>query len=110
MALRDAALRLDVAVLRRMGLGDGAIWAQVREMVDRIVRKVGDDNAKGLAVSRVPHLRGVGTVRPVGDGRVEVDVAFRREAARRTRGGESEGGRSRGTTVFAKHCVVATGS
>merc|ERR1712147_605006 len=98
-ALRDAALRIDVPVLRRMGLGDAAIWAQVSEMVDRIVRKCGDDNARGLAVSRVPHLRGFGVVKPVG-GAVEVDVKFRRT----TKGG------SAGTTVRGKHCVVATGS
>ena len=95
-ALRDAALRIDVPVLRRMGLGDAAIWAQVSEMVDRIVRKCGDDNARGLAVSRVPHLRGFGVVKPVG-GAVEVDVKFRRT----TKGG------SAGTTVRGKHCVVA---
>lgn len=29
-ALRDAALRMDVGVLRSMGIGDAAIWSQVR--------------------------------------------------------------------------------
>lgn len=34
-ALRDAALRIDVGVLRSMGLGDAAIWSQARSQQSR---------------------------------------------------------------------------
>eukprot|EP00965_Chrysotila_dentata_P071734 2369769-Pleurochrysis_carterae.AAC.4 len=61
-ALRDAALRLDVSVLRSMGIGDAAIWAQVRELVDLIKKKAGENNADALTLSRVPHLRGKGAL------------------------------------------------
>ena len=37
-ALRDASLRIDVPVLRSMGIGDAAIWAQVRELVQVLTR------------------------------------------------------------------------
>ena len=37
-ALRDAAQRLDVRVLREMGIGDKAIWAQVRWPISPICR------------------------------------------------------------------------
>ena len=57
-ALRDSALRLDVRVLRSMGIVDTAIWEQVRGFVEQILRKSGDNNAKALALSGVPHLRG----------------------------------------------------
>ena len=51
-ALRDSALRLDVNVLRSMGIVDTAIWAQVDEFVQRILRKSGDNNMKALSLSR----------------------------------------------------------
>ena len=44
-ALRDSALRIDVPVLRSMGIVDAAIWAQVRGFVEQILRKSGDNNA-----------------------------------------------------------------
>ena len=45
VACRSAALRLDVKVLRDMGIGDAAIWAQITELVDSIKMKAGDGNA-----------------------------------------------------------------
>ena len=49
-------------MLRSMGIGDAAIWAQVGELVDKILRKSGDNNAGALALARVPHLRGQGRI------------------------------------------------
>jgi len=79
-ALRDSALRLDVPVLRSMGIVDTAIWAQVNEFVQQILRKSGDNNMKALSLSNVPHLRGLGSLRPNldADARCTVDVAYRR--------------------------------
>ncbi|KAJ1449313.1 hypothetical protein M885DRAFT_536162 [Pelagophyceae sp. CCMP2097] len=99
-ALRDAALKLDVSVLRSMGLGDAAIWAQVRELVDRIVRKCGDDNARALSDARVPHLRGRGRISDATAEGVQVDVAF----------GDGVGGGGRAQTLKARHALLATGS
>jgi len=99
-ALRDCARRLDVSTLRAMGLGDAAVWAQVRESTQRITKKCGADNAARLFAERVPCFRGQGTVVRADSKGVAVDVAFRRT----TRSG------SAGTTVLAKHALVATGS
>ena len=44
-ALRDASKKIDVRVLRSMGLGDAAIWAQVQEKVSSILVKAGGNNA-----------------------------------------------------------------
>ena len=85
-----------------MGLGDGAIWAQVKEFVERITRKCGDDNARGLAEARIPHFRGFGKVCKVTESSVEVEVAFRRRKER--------SGGSLGTLVRGKHALIATGS
>ena len=76
-ALRDSALRLDVPVLRSMGIVDAAIWAQVNEFVQQILRKSGDNNMKALCLNNVPHLRGMGRLRP-SDARCSVEVAYRR--------------------------------
>ena len=72
-ALRDASLRIDVPVLRSMGIGDAAIWAQVRELVDSILRKSGDGNARALSLARIPHLRGFGRLAPSNDGKIAVE-------------------------------------
>lgn len=80
-ALRDSALRLDVPVLRSMGIVDAAIWAQVNEFVQQILRKSGDNNMKALCLNNVPHLRGMGRLRPSDDdggARCSVEVAYRR--------------------------------
>lgn len=61
-ALRDSALRIDVAVLRSMNIDDEAIWNQVDGSVQRILRQSGDNNAGALAMERVPSLRGRGTL------------------------------------------------
>ena len=61
-ALRDSALRIDVAVLRSMNIDDEAIWNQVDGSVQRILRQSGDNNAGALAINRVPSLRGRGTL------------------------------------------------
>jgi len=75
-ALRDAALRIDVGVLRSMGIGDAAIWSQVRELIDSILMKAGSNNAKALTLGRVPHLRGTASFAPqsAGDGNGPVQV------------------------------------
>ena len=99
-ALRDSALRLDVSVLRSMGIGDVAIWAQVRDLVEQIMRKSGDNNARALALARVPHLRGTGKVLGLpadGAARVRVGVSF-------------SGAVERGTELLAQNCLLATGS
>ena len=87
-ALRDSALRLDVRVLRSMGIVDTAIWEQVRGFVEQILRKSGDNNAKALALSGVPHLRGYGALRAAPDdwgaeGRCAVQVQFQQQRAKR---------------------------
>lgn len=87
-ALRDSALRLDVQVLRSMGIVDTAIWEQVRGFVEQILRKSGDNNAKALALSGVPHLRGYGALRAAPDdwgaeGRCAVQVQFQQQRAKR---------------------------
>ena len=61
-ALRDSALRIDVGVLKTMGISDEAIWNQLSGFVEQIMRKSGDNNAKALGVNRVPHLRGLGSL------------------------------------------------
>ena len=61
-ALRDSALRIDVAVLRSMNIDDEAIWNQVDGSVQKILRQSGDNNAGALAMERVPSLRGRGTL------------------------------------------------
>ena len=85
-ALRDSALRLDVNVLKSMGINDAAIWNQLSGFVEQIMRKSGDNNAKALSVSRVPHLRGVGTMCTTPDdgepGRCTVAVEFQQPRAK----------------------------
>ena len=61
-ALRDSALRIDVAVLRSMNIDDEAIWNQVDGSVQRILRQSGDNNAGAMAINRIPSLRGRGTL------------------------------------------------
>ena len=99
-ALRDASLRIDVPVLRSMGIGDAAIWAQVRELVDSILRKSGDGNARALSLARIPHLRGFGRLAPSDDGKIAVDVEFSGSRAARRRGGRR----------CARRALLATGS
>ena len=48
-ALRDSALRIDVPVLRSMGIGDEAIWEQLRTFVNKILRKSGENNVRALS-------------------------------------------------------------
>ena len=55
-ALRDDSQRIDVRVLREMGMGDIAVWAQVHELTSSILRKAGENNAAALNYARVPHL------------------------------------------------------
>jgi len=109
-ALRDASLRLDVSVLRSMGIGDAAIWRQVRELIDSILMKAGSNNARALSQGRVPHLRGVASLVPPdkarseGEGCVDVEVAFTSGAS------ESPDNAPRTTRVRARHALIATGS
>jgi NAD(P) transhydrogenase len=95
-ALRDAAQRIDVKVLRNMGIGDVAIWAQVDELIGSIVRKCGRDNMQALTLARVPHLRGIGRLASADGSEVVVDVAFQRGG-----GGER---------VVCRKALLATGS
>ena len=108
-ALRDAALKVDVAVLRQMGIGDSAIWSQVREQVDTTMRKAGANNMAALTFARVPHLRGAGSLVPAAElaaderapkARCAVDVAFSQRV-----GGRKDGGR-----VYCDQVLLATGS
>ncbi|KAL3893816.1 MAG: hypothetical protein SGPRY_013989 [Prymnesium sp.] len=94
-ALRDAALRIDVGVLRKMGIGDAACWAQISELVDSIRMKAGDTNAEGLSVSRIPHLRGRGSLLPSDGDELKVKVAFNEQ---------------RSDTVGGGNVILATGS
>ena len=96
-ALRDSALRLDVPVLRSMGIVDAAIWAQVNEFVQQILRKSGNNNMKAISLSNIPHLRGLGRLRPSKDAgaRCTIEVAYQR--------GES-------ITLRSDHVLLATGS
>lgn len=123
-ALRDAAMRLDVRVLREMGLGDAAIWAQVNELVQSILRKAGSNNAEALVQARVPHLRGFGVLAPTAeaakaaaaaeavgdtdgavsidaDGAITVDVVFSQSTSK---------GETRSTSVKADNVLLCTGS
>ena len=101
-ALRDGSLRIDVPVLRSMGIGDAAIWAQVRELVDSILRKSGDGNARALSLARIPHLRGFGRLAPSDDGKIAVDVEFT--------GSGKGSAETRRTTLRATNALLATGS
>jgi glycine/D-amino acid oxidase-like deaminating enzyme len=58
-ALRDSALRIDVPVLRSMGIGDEAIWEQLRTFVNKILRKSGENNVRAppLASTRSQRRR-----------------------------------------------------
>ena len=96
-ALRDAALRIEVKVLRKMGIGDAACWAQISELVDSIRMKAGDGNAGALSLARIPHLRGRGMLVPGedDDGRVDVQVRFNAERSERIKG---------------NHVILTTGS
>lgn len=57
-ALREAAQRIDVKVLRNMGIGDRAIWAQVNEVIQSLMKKSGKNNADALSRLGIPALRG----------------------------------------------------
>ena len=112
-ALRDSALRLDVPVLRSMGISDIAIWAQINEFVQQILRKSGENNMNALSLNRVPHLRGLGSLRKCASGRAryeqemgegsfpaaqcEVEVSF-------------TGGRADKVVLKSQNVLVATGS
>lgn len=96
-ALRDSAIRLDVPVLRAMGISDKAIWAQVNGFVQQILRKSGDNNMNALSLSRVPHLRGLGRMLPNPDStaRCAIEVSYPR--------GDS-------VTLRSDNVLLATGS
>lgn len=85
-ALRDSALRIDVGVLKSMGISDEAIWNQLSGFVEQIMRKSGDNNAKALGVNRVPHLRGLGSLCATPDdgapGRCTVAAEFQQPRAK----------------------------
>lgn len=98
-ALRDSALRMDVRVLRSMGIGDSAIWEQVQEFVEKILRKSGTNNMGALSMARVPHLRGIGNVARDADGKVVVEVRFQQQNAK-----------NQNVVLHAEHVLVATGS
>ena len=85
-----------------MGIGDAAIWAQVRELVDSILRKSGDGNARALSLARIPHLRGFGRLAPSDDGKIAVDVEFT--------GSGKGSAETRRTTLRATNALLATGS
>ena len=86
----------------RMGIGDAAIWAQVRELVDSILRKSGDGNARALSLARIPHLRGFRRLAPSDDGKIAVDVEFT--------GSGKGSAETRRTTLRATNALLATGS
>ena len=107
-ALRDSALRLDVPVLRSMGIVDKAIWTQVKGFTEQIMRKSGDNNMGALMLSRVPHLRGTGKVLSCDDltddeetGRCAVEVTF---------SGCKAGETPRSVLLRADNVLLATGS
>ena len=116
-ALRDSALRIDVPVLRSMGIVDTAIWAQVRGFVEQILRKSGDNNAAALALSRVPHLRGYGSLRLPDDipdaaddaGRCAVDVCFTGRGGR-VSAEDACGSNEKRALLRADNVLLATGS
>jgi hypothetical protein len=82
---------------------------QVRELIDSILMKAGSNNARALAQSRVPHLRGIASLAPPGaedgseDGSVLVDVCF-------TCGASDDPTGARTTRVRGRQALVATGS
>jgi len=98
-ALRDSALRIDVRVLRSMGIGDSAIWEQVQEFVEKILRKSGTNNMGALTMARVPHLRGIGKLARDADGSVVVEVRFQQQNAK-----------NQNVVLRAENVLVATGS
>ena len=104
-ALRDSAIRLDVPVLRKMGIVDTAIWAQVNEFVEQILRKSGDNNMQALSLSRVPHLRGMGSLHVCADGATtsacSVEVTY--SGGKRAATGQS-------ITLSSDNVLLATGS
>ena len=86
---------------------DAAIWAQVRSFIDAIQLKSGDNNAKALALSRVPHLRGLGQLVDRADAaeRCSVEVRFQ---TKRTRGDGSPAPES--ILLQSDNVLLATGS
>lgn len=57
-ALRDTSKKVDVNVLRNMGMRDTAVWRQVQEMTDEVLKASGISNLKAIQLSSIPHLRG----------------------------------------------------
>lgn len=57
-ALRDTSKKVDVGVLRNMGMRDTAVWRQVQEMTEDVLRQSGLSNLKAIQLSSIPHLRG----------------------------------------------------
>jgi NAD(P) transhydrogenase len=98
-ALREASQKLDVKVLREMGIGDLAIWAQVNEQIKSIIYKSGKDNSEAINRARVPALRGRAEVIGSHGDRCEVQVTYGNPDSKK--GGE---------TILAKNVLLATGS
>ena len=100
-----------------MGIVDTAIWAQVRGFVEQILRKSGDNNAAALALSRVPHLRGYGSLRLPDDipdaaddaGRCAVDVCFTGRGGR-VSAEDACGSNEKRALLRADNVLLATGS
>jgi NAD(P) transhydrogenase len=117
-ALRDSALRLDIGTLRSMGIADVAIWAQVNDFVQQILRKSGENNMQALSLNRVPHLRGVGRLtgkfaagrkryeEEMGEGAYGVEGACEVEVTF-TGGGRAEGDK---VALSTDNVLLATGS
>jgi pyruvate/2-oxoglutarate dehydrogenase complex dihydrolipoamide dehydrogenase (E3) component len=57
-ALRDTAKKIDVSVLKNMGVRDTAVWRQVQEMTDDVLKASGLSNLGAVQTSNIPHLRG----------------------------------------------------
>jgi len=91
--------------LRKMGIVDTAIWAQVNEFVEQILRKSGDNNMQALSLSRVPHLRGMGSLHVCADGATtsacSVEVTY--SGGKRAATGQS-------ITLSSDNVLLATGS
>lgn len=105
-ALRDSALRIDVPVLRSMGISDESIWTQILGFINNILRKSGENNMCALEYSRVPHLRGLGKlVADTGEssssnnGWRVVEVSFLQQRAKKQQ-----------IIVNGAHVLLATGS